>query len=201
MDKIVNGILVVLSAMIFCCQSVEGASIAWDRSIVYEQKSIEGDSYDIFYTITPFLPMDGYYTESGIRLVVFPEDNLVSSNTFVPMQVSDSVSREIIEGSSNCLKPYDELFLDYGESCYLGFLVLDGSPNNGAITGWVELHYGEDGKLYTPRSEWDFEGGLVKVGSRPQHENIPEPSTFVLLWIGLCMLGLRRIVCSTTSPV
>jgi len=174
--------------------STLASTVAWNTAFIVE---LEEDSspYDCWVAMgAPYLRMGINYYDSMLILSALPEANLANANCFVMAQCGNVVDAHFMESQPNyfAFARYDEqgpgrtdysLSFNLGDSYYLAF---SEERSNSITYGWVLLGYSDAGKLSVLASAWDKDGDSIIGGA------IPEPSSGLLVLLGLAGLALRR---------
>ena len=171
-------------------------NVEWGTAFLVEESWIApAETHDKYVTMgSPYLKMGMDFFGTMLVLDAMPDSNLENANSFVLADVGDRVDVSYMESKNSyfAYAKYGELGsgrTDYeltfnpGDSYYLAF----SSERNDSITyGWVLLEYMGDEQLAVSASAWDKDGDPIVVGA------IPEPSSGLLLLIGVAGLALRR---------
>jgi hypothetical protein len=193
--KNLNKALFIVTLISTMITSAKGAIVEWDVSqVFYNSFNISGSDY--YFTIgRPFLNICADIVGSGLLLTAENSSNMESGNTFAIASKGDVVSREYMDakgeyfhlaecGNPDVRKDYS-ILLDGSENIYLAFIA-DYARFETPRYGWVELGLDDDGLLKAYSSAWDIDGDSIVVGA------VPEPTSGLLLLLGVSILTLRR---------
>lgn len=181
----------LMAALPFVSKS---ATVEWGVSNVdYTQIGYDGGLLCVIGR--PYLNIRADAVGTALVLTAMPDLNLENANTFVRAASGDVVDRDYIssKGEYFAWADYDTetvrtdytITLDETENVYLAF-VADSSSYDGVRYGWMELGLDEDGSLKVYSSAWDIDGDAIAVGV------VPEPTTGLLMMLGIATLALRR---------
>ena len=189
-----NAITVIV---LLCAFRLCAANVLWGSAFLIEEDRIGvAEEHDKYVTMgSPYLQMGMDFSGTALVLTAMPDSNLENANSFVEANKGDVVDASYMKSHlSFAHAEYGEwgggpTWTDYtlvfhpGDTCYLAF----SEERFDSITyGWVQLGYAGDGHLSVLASAWDKDGDSIVVGA------IPEPSSGVLVLLGLAGLALRR---------
>ena len=188
-------LLAEMLAVISACSSLSAfsANVLWDQADIYDE-GMDGQ-YHRYTFGGPYLQLLALDMSTGLELHAIAESNLQSANTFALASVGDNVNDSYIENKGVWfayarygVEHYDDAHSDYtiilqDEPVYLAFRY-EGATSSSY--GWAEIGFDTSGNLAVLHSAWDLDGGSLVVGA------IPEPSSVLLLSLGLALLSLRR---------
>ena len=185
---------ILVLCFLFLSGAVFAANIEWGAAFLREQEDFDG-KYDLLVTMgKPYLQMGLTVLGDSIVVTAIPDSNLVNANCFDLANKGDVVDSEYMNGGRYFayaeLGEWDSARTDYkltfnpGDSYYLAFV--EARFDEPLHYGWVHLGMAEDSRIVLLGSAMDLDGDPIVVGA------IPEPSSGVLLLLGVAGLAMRR---------
>lgn len=173
---------------------LRGASIEWGMAQVMGVFEGHGDIDWTFTIGRPFLHMEAKEIGTALLLIADPISTAEFANTFAIADFGDVVSHDYMEakGEYFAWAKYNNpaeitdytITIDRTDRVYLAFV--SEYPDVPPTYGWMELGQDDAGMLKVYSSAWDLDGNLIAVGA------MPEPSSAVLLLMGVALLTIRR---------
>lgn len=171
------------------------AAVQFGVSQVMHEQADYGGSGWLFVIGQPYLNIKADAVGMALMLTALPDSNLMNANKFATAAKGDVVSYDYMAskgeyfawaqyGNPDTHADYT-IFLDGTENVYLAFAA-DYATFDSVRYGWMELGLDDEGKLKVYSSAWDLDGDSIAVGA------IPEPSSGLVLLLGVAALALRR---------
>lgn len=171
------------------------ATVEWNKAFIVSGEDYAG-THDLSVTIgaPSFLPTWGDGIAGGWRLTAIVAAYMEYANSFVIANAGDVVGAEYMANQTQYF-----LYSRYGDmnsarSDYYMDIVKD-SPlyvafrnefDSGTRYGWFQIGLDDSGELTMLSSAWDLDGDSITVGATP------EPSSGLMLLLGMTILALRR---------
>jgi hypothetical protein len=183
-------LLTVIGFSAFCSAS----TVEWNSIIV------EKYSEEMYITSWPPLYMSGIQDSDCLWLSGHVSNNLTYGSFWVEVYAGDVITGQALAETEYLFFAYAGQssdgqaieFSDYpielkkGASTYLAVVLDIGHEGREFWSGWVELTLDENGDVVALSSAFDWSGGPLIVGA------VPEPTSGLLLLLGISILSLRR---------
>ena len=193
MNKLIGMLLCAIS------MNVVASEVVWNTLTIYDM----GPSYSAYLSNEQAANIE-FHAESvgaGVRLSAVKWNYAEICNAWMLTEVGVLVDETFVKdatgyfhmnniyGNRECRVDYEILIPD-NESVYLAFAYAKSGTPTAVNFGWAEIAVDADGRPQVIRSATDLGGSAIVVGA------IPEPSSALLLVMGLAMIVLRRKECT-----
>ena len=177
--------------------NVVASEVAWNTLTIYDM----GPSYSAYLSNEQSANIE-FHAESfgaGVKLSAVKWNYAEICNAWMLAEVGVLVDETFVKdaagyfhmnniyGNGQCRTDYD-ILIPNDESVYLAFAYANWKTPTEVNFGWAEISFAEDGQLQVVRSATDLSGNSMIVG----FDSIPEPSSGLLLLLGIAGLALRR---------